>query len=59
MLLFFILAAAGVVCAATASIDTDVITLSKTLPANASVPVLEAFMSYSIEFSSFPDFAGR
>jgi hypothetical protein len=24
----------------------------------AGIPVLEAFVSYSIEFSSFPDFAG-
>ena len=27
-------------------------------PANASAPIPEAFVSYSIEFSSFPDFAG-
>lgn len=27
--------------------------------ANASQPFSEAFVSYSIEFSSFPDFAGE
>jgi hypothetical protein len=26
---------------------------------NASKPLLESFVSYSIEFSSFPDFAGE
>ena len=34
------------------------IRVSETPPANASAPLLEAFVSYSIEFSSFPDFAG-
>jgi hypothetical protein len=34
------------------------IQVSGTPPANASAPLLEAFVSYSIEFSSFPDFAG-
>jgi hypothetical protein len=27
-------------------------------PANASKPILDSFVSFSIEFSSFPDFAG-
>lgn len=35
-----------------------VIKVSGIPPANASAPILEAFVSYSIEFSSFPDFAG-
>jgi hypothetical protein len=34
------------------------ITLSKSPPANSSAPLLEGFVSYSIEFSYFPDFAG-
>jgi hypothetical protein len=34
------------------------IQVSSTPPGNASAPLLEAFVSYSIEFSSFPDFAG-
>jgi len=34
------------------------IQVSGTPPANATAPLLEAFVSYSIEFSSFPDFAG-
>jgi hypothetical protein len=34
------------------------IKISGTPPANASAPLPEAFVSYSIEFSSFPDFAG-
>lgn len=29
-----------------------------TPPLNASAPILEAFVSYSIEFAFFPDFAG-
>jgi hypothetical protein len=28
-------------------------------PVNASNPLPEAFVSFSIEFSSFPDYAGR
>jgi hypothetical protein len=59
MIFFSILAAAGVAHASTAGNGTNVITVSGILPASASEPVLEAFMSYSIEFSSFPDFAGR
>jgi len=34
------------------------IQVSSSTPANASAPIPEAFVSYSIEFSSFPDFAG-
>jgi hypothetical protein len=34
------------------------IELSSTPPENASNPIPEAFVSYSIEFASFPDFAG-
>ena len=33
--------------------------VSSTLPVNASAPVLDGFVSFSIELSSFPDFAGR
>jgi hypothetical protein len=35
------------------------ITLSKSPTANVSAPIPEAFVSFSIEFSSFPDFAGK
>jgi hypothetical protein len=34
------------------------IQVSSTPPVNASAPLLEAFVSYSIEFAFFPDFAG-
>jgi len=34
------------------------IQVSKT-PVNASAPIPEAFVSYSIEFAFFPDFAGE
>lgn len=34
------------------------IKLSKAAPKDASDPIPEAFVSYSIELSSFPDFAG-
>jgi hypothetical protein len=39
--------------------ENAAIKVSGTPPANASAPLLEAFVSYSIEFSSFPDFAGK
>ncbi|KAF4630913.1 hypothetical protein G7Y89_g7220 [Cudoniella acicularis] len=35
------------------------IELSSTPPKDASSPIPEAFVSYSIEFASFPDFAGN
>lgn len=38
---------------------TCAIPLSLTPSKNASKPLLESFVSYSIEFSSFPDFAGK
>ena len=34
------------------------IALSASPPAGVALPVLESFISFSIEFSSFPDFAG-
>lgn len=36
-----------------------IIPLSLTPPENVSQPVLDSFVSFSIEFSSFPDFAGE
>lgn len=54
MLLTCILAAIG--CARIVAAGS--ITLSKSPPANASAPLPEGLVSYSIEFSSFPDFAG-
>jgi hypothetical protein len=54
MLLTCVLAAMG--CARI--VAAGPIALSKSPPINASAPIPEAFVSYSIEFSSFPDFAG-
>jgi hypothetical protein len=54
MLLTCVLAAIG--CARIVAAGS--ITLSKSPPANAPAPLPEGFVSYSIEFSSFPDFAG-
>jgi len=54
MLLTCVLAAIG--CARIVAAGS--ITLSKSSPASASAPLLEGFVSYSIEFSSFPDYAG-
>ena len=34
------------------------ISVSGTPPSNASAPIPEAFVSFSIEFAYFPDFAG-
>jgi hypothetical protein len=39
--------------------SSEPIVLSKSLPADAGAPLLESFAAYSIEFSSFPDFAGE
>lgn len=36
----------------------DLVNLVTSLADNASQPILESFVSFSIEFSSFPDFAG-
>jgi hypothetical protein len=43
--------------AATAS--ASVYWVSTSTPASAGAPLLDAFVSYSIEFASFPDFAGN
>lgn len=58
-----LLAATALQCAATAiptspSTQQGVIAVKSSPPANAGVP-LQPFVSYSIEFSSFPDFAGN
>ncbi len=39
--------------------STATIIVSGTPPANASTAIPEAFVSYSIEFAFFPDFAGN
>ena len=54
MLLTSVLAAVSFACI----VEVGSVTLSKSPPANSSAPLLEGFVSYSIEFSSFPDFAG-
>jgi hypothetical protein len=54
MLLTFVLGAIS--CALI--VAADPISLDKSPPANASAPIPEAFVSYSIEFSFFPDYAG-
>ena len=38
--------------------NSNAITISTSPPFKASTPILEAFVSYSIEFAFFPDFAG-
>ncbi|CAK7228223.1 hypothetical protein SBRCBS47491_006829 [Sporothrix bragantina] len=43
----------------TASASASVYQLSASVPASAGAPVLDAFVSYSIEFASFPDFSGN
>lgn len=44
----------------TFAIDSNnAIDLRGTSPPNASAPIPEAFVSFSVEFSSFPDFAGK
>ncbi|CAK7215482.1 hypothetical protein SCUCBS95973_002490 [Sporothrix curviconia] len=44
----------------TASASASVYKLSASLPASAgALPVLDAFVSFSIEFASFPDFSGN
>lgn len=41
------------------STHASALEISSKLPADTlTAPILEAFVSYSIEFSSFPDFAG-
>ncbi|MCJ1282038.1 hypothetical protein MMC26_001361 [Xylographa opegraphella] len=42
-----------------ASSYSEPIAIHSCLPANASAPVLEAFVSFSIELAFFPDFAGN
>ncbi|KAH7326988.1 glycoside hydrolase family 79 protein [Rhexocercosporidium sp. MPI-PUGE-AT-0058] len=41
------------------SSTTTVVAVPSSPPPNASPPILEAFVSYSIEFAFFPDFAGN
>jgi hypothetical protein len=50
-----LLFSAAVVVAAPSS---SAISVSKTVPKDAASGVLAPFVSFSIEFSSFPDFAG-
>lgn len=38
--------------------DSSAITVSKSVPDNAGESVLHPFVSFSIEFAFFPDFAG-
>ncbi|KAH6672192.1 glycoside hydrolase family 79 protein [Halenospora varia] len=49
------LALAGIVALS----QCNMIQLSSAPPSSASEPIPEAFVSYSIEFSSFPEFAGN
>jgi hypothetical protein len=39
-------------------VQSSTIEVSSTPPANTSAPLLEGFVSYSIEFAYFPDYAG-
>ena len=56
--LFLSLAALSSALPASPPAYSSPIVVSDTAPANAGIP-LEAFVAYSIEFSSFPDFAGN
>jgi hypothetical protein len=48
------------VAAIVQAVSTDgLIVLSESVPTTASTDIPESFVSYSIEFSSFPDFAGK
>ena len=42
-----------------AAANASVYRLSASAPASVGAPLLDAFVSYSIEFASFPDFAGN
>ena len=56
MMLFSLLCGAATVVTATAS--TLVTRVSQDVPVDAASSILAPFVSFSIEFSSFPDFAG-
>ena len=56
-MLFKAVPAAALLCAVASA--SGCIPVSTSPPSNASVPLLESFVSFSIEFSSFPDFAGN
>lgn len=46
-------------CIASTALAAGPIVLSAGVPSNAPAPIPESFVSFSIEFSSFPDFAGE
>lgn len=53
-----LLGLAGHTLLSNAEASAEAMTVGKTPPVNASAPIPEAFVSYSIEFAFFPDFAG-
>lgn len=62
-MLYSLLFGAAVVAASPAvsrdSSSSDVVLVSQSTPDDAGEPILRPFVSFSIEFSSFPDFAGE
>jgi hypothetical protein len=48
----------AVVAAAPSGTSNSAVSVSKSVPSDAAAGVLAPFVSFSIEFSSFPDFAG-
>lgn len=60
-MLVSLLIGATIVAAVPTAVERDVspsIQVSKNAPDSAGAAVLHPFVSFSIEFSSFPDFAG-
>jgi len=53
-----LLLGATTVVAALVEREVSPITIDKDVPESAGAAVLHPFVSFSIEFSSFPDFAG-
>lgn len=58
MLVPLLLGATTVVAALVVEREVSPIEVGKDAPENAGAAVLHPFVSFSIEFSSFPDFAG-
>lgn len=63
-MLYSLLFGAAVVAASPAAVSrdsssSDVVSVSQSTPDDAGEPILRPFVSFSIEFSSFPDFAGQ
>lgn len=59
MLIYLLLGVAvGTAVPVTANLDASAITVGESVPQAAGAAILTPFVSFSIELSSFPDFAG-